>query len=320
MNEKKSDKQPWFLWALAAVVLLVGGVWMALKPEHSEPPTAGGGIPVGQPPEKPAQPLTAECRASLKSQQALARLAVDAMRAYGRIDPGLYDTKPAPEDGLAPIRVSKDAKPLPFSEEHPSPDGLKPPSPLDIFNKTLRGINADAAKDFLTAHDAAQGQCGAACPGTVYPIKVTRLDQGNESEAYDFRVAGALPTLTQWEQGFLAQYAPKVKDCPFASPIELDETREQIQQERGALEPQEKSPAEPPGSADKAAEAARKTGGSDDASKRAKRFTGGTVELDLRCDPVVYDKQCHGCQTAEGNNGGYKKKGPDQSCCYAKCP
>jgi hypothetical protein len=318
MIEKNSDKQRWILWVILGVVLGGGALWLALQPEQ---PTAQGGGPLVQPPAKPLakppEPLTAECLADLHAQQQLARLAVDAMRTYGRIDPGLYDTTSAPGDQSL-IRVSKDAQPLLSNEGRTSREGLRPaPIPVEPFNETLRRINADpAAKVFLTAHDAAQRKCGAECPPTVYQVKVTSVDQGKESEAYEFRVHGALPTLAQWEQGFLTQYANVKGSCPFASPIQLDHLEQKIL----TLEPKEKPAAELPSSADETLEATRKTGGSGDESGHLLSFTGGTVEAQAKCDFVSFDEQCADCQTVQNHNGGYKKRGPKLSCCYATCP
>jgi hypothetical protein len=302
MNESRSEKGRGTLWAGLAL-LAVALVLFVLKREH---PTADEDVPVGNPPG----PLTQECYASLQAQQKLARLAIYAMRTYGRIDPGLYDTTPLPDE-RALIRVSKDATPLPSPDGQPAIEGQKTaPPPVDEFEKTLREVNADpSARVFLAAHDDAQKKCGAACPPTVYRIKVTPLELGKESEAYDFRVEGAVPSLAEWEQGFLAQYANAKGSCSFASPLRLDNA-----QSTEALQPGSASTG---GGAESERELAARRARD---SKKTMSFTGGSAEVDLKCDEVVYSKQCHDCEPSPGHHGGYKKRGPGLSCCYSDCP
>jgi hypothetical protein len=270
MKDESSIRRRRSLGALLAL-LLMGGVFCVTRPpeapEHPEGKHEGGGA------------LSPECRSELRIQQQLARLAIDAMRTYGRIDPGLYDASPASEDRSL-IRISKDAKPLPRDEQQRAAAELRT-RPAPDLNEALRKLPEPETRAFLKAHEAALKACGSDCPPKVYDIAVKKLDLGAEAEAYAFEVKGTPPSLQEWERGFLQQYAHVAGDCGFSAPIQLDEL------ERASLQ----------------------------------TYSRGTVEARVRCDPKHPPADsCQACETAEGNVGGYKKRGPNQSCCYANCP
>ena len=121
MKDKKADGQSWLLWEVFGVVAVIAVSWLSLNTEQT---SHGSGSAI-KAIEKPSDPLTTQCLGDLQSQQKLAHLAVQAMRAYGRIDPGLFDTTP-PRDGQPLIRVSKDASPLPSAEEQLCPTDGRP--------------------------------------------------------------------------------------------------------------------------------------------------------------------------------------------------
>jgi hypothetical protein len=284
MNEKNSVRPRGSLGVIL-VVMLGGGMFCVTRP--AEVPTPGDNNLEG-PPEK----LSPECLARLQAEQDLARLAVEAMRTYGRIDPGLFDTTPSP-DTRQLIRVSPNAKPL-----EPSAAVAREGEALQRFNERLGKINDGpdgtlAAKLFLKAHAAAQQRCGEKCPPTVYPIQVASVEQGPDSELYSFEVQGdKLPSLVEWEQGFLAQYASVRNECSFAAPLQLKEAVEQ----KAALP------------------SARQMLGTGSSTSSVR---GGYAEARLRCDEGSH-AACASCQTAQNNNGGYKIT-VFGACCYASC-
>ncbi len=216
MKDEKSVRRHRSLGALL-VLALAGGVFCVSRPP--EQPTHPGAAPAG------GGKLSPECRDELRAQQRLARLAIDAMRTYGRIDPGLYDTSPS--EDRSSIRISKDAKALPVNDRRRAGATLRPRATPDQLDDTLRKLPELEAKKFLEAHAAALKNCGADCPPKVYEIEVEKLDFGDESDAYSFEVKGTPPTLKEWEQGFLPQYRNVAGQCPFAPPIQLDELQRQ---------------------------------------------------------------------------------------------
>lgn len=283
MNEKNSVRPRGSLGVIL-VVMLGGGMFCMTRP--AEVPTQGN---LERPPER----LSPECLERLQAEQELARLAVEGMRSYGRIDPGLFDTTPSPDDRRL-IRVSPSAKPL-----EPSASVAREGNALERFNERLGKINDPngtlAAKLFLKAHAAAQQQCGEKCPPTVYPIQVASIEQGPDSEAYSFEVQGdKLPSLVEWEQGFLAQYASVKNECSFAPPIQLKQAKE----EKASLA--------------SARQMLGQTGSSHTSSVR-----GGYAEARAHCDDGQH-AHCAACQTVQNNNGGYKDT-VIGSCCYATC-
>lgn len=283
MNEKNSVRPRGSLGVIL-VMMLAGGMFCVTRP--AEVPTQTDGT-LASPPEK----LSRECLERLQAEQDLARLAVEAMRTYGRIDPGLFDTTPAPGDRQL-IRVSANARPL-----EPSAAAAKEGNALERFNERLGRLNDPngtlAAKLFLKTHAAAQQQCGEKCPPTVYPIQVSTVEQAPESELYSFEVQGEkLPSLVEWEQGFLAQYASVKSECSFAPPIQLKEVKEQ----KAALA------------------TARQMLGSGSSTSSVR---GGYAEAKLRCDPGSHTA-CAACQTAQNNNGGYRIT-VFGACCSAPC-
>ena len=265
------------------VVMLGGGLFCTTRAPDVAPNI--GGIP-----DRPRE-LTLQCKASLQEQQDLARLAVEAMRTYGRIDPGLFDTTTAPEQREL-IRVSPGAKPLESAVAL-----AKEENALARFNRKLSEINSGpAAKRFLTAHADAQKKCGKQCPPTVYPIKVDSLQGDPESEAYSFEVQGdRLPSRVEWEQGFLAQYAPAQSECPFSASIGLE-----------GLGPK---------SGDKAALASARQ--SIAQSSDTSGIRSGFIEARAPCDGDGH-AECGACLTASNHDGKYKQTILG-SCCYTKC-
>jgi hypothetical protein len=288
MNEKNSVRQRGSLGVIL-VMMLCGGMFCMTRP--AEVPSPGINT-LDRPPEK----LSPECQARLEAQQELARLAVDAMRTYGRIDPGLFETTPAPGDRQL-IRVSANARPL-----EPSAAVAKEDNALGRFNERLAKLNdgpsgALAAKLFSKAHAAAREKCGDQCPPTVYPIKVESLQRDEpESEAYSFQVQGdELPSLVEWQEGFLAQYASAQSECKFAPSIALEGLGHKSQ--------------------DKAALASARQSFAQLGQTAGVR--GGLAEALARCDADGH-AQCGACLTTSNHDGKYKQTILG-SCCYSQC-
>jgi hypothetical protein len=272
---------------VSLVVLLGGGLFCTTRPPEL-PPNLGGN------PDQPRQ-LTADCKASLLEQQDLARLALEAMRTYGRIDPGLFDTTPSAEQREL-IRVSPSAKPLEPNPALGSTDSSLDRNALERFNEKLRQINAGAgAQRFLKAHAEAQEKCGARCPPTVYPIKVESLQLDPESEAYSFEVQGdKLPSLVEWQQGFLAQYAPVQSACPFSPSIGLEGLGHKVE-DKAALASARQSFAQP----------------------HTASIRSGFAETRAPCDGDGHT-ECGACLTVSDHDGKYKQTILG-SCCYSHC-
>jgi len=265
---------------VTVVVMLAGGLYCTTRPP--EVPITPG----------PSLQLTPACQASLQEQQELARLAVEAMRTYGRIDPGLFDTTPSP-DQRDVIRVSPNAKPL-----EPSAAQANEGNALERFNAKLAQINAGSAgKRFLKAHAEAQKKCGEQCPPTVYAIEVVSLQRDDpEAEAYSFHVQGEkLPSLVEWQQGFLGQYASPQSECPFAPSIALEGLGHKSE-DKAALAAARQSFAQ--------------TGHSSGISR-------GFAEARARCDGDGH-AECGACLTTSNHDGKYKQTILG-SCCYSSC-
>jgi hypothetical protein len=306
MNERNGTRAKW-LGAGGLVIGLAIAVYSltGLRRDSSEPPGAAArNLATIQLPGDPEPRLSKECGEQLAIQQRLASLALQAMRVFGRIDPGVFNI-----DNGAITLATGTATDL----EKAAPAGVSE------LKRALSAANESrvVGQVFARARQRALELCGASgCPPEKFDIRVQerKLTDSADSVVYDFEVLGKAPTPKAWRDGFLTQYASAAAgSCPFVAPIQLSEAPLGTEATLEAPAPA------PVGSAEAPA-----PGGAVQTLTNAlwpeRSIRRGTTYTDHRCPTVNYAACKQDCKLPSGNNGKYVPSGtPGQMCCVPEC-
>jgi hypothetical protein len=219
------------------------------------------------------------CWEQQRARLALGELAVRAMEAYGRIDPGIYQR--AAEGGEVLER-----------------QGLVPQRPEQVaaFRQALQTVNASEPARLALAIGLAATAVACderECPPNTYAIQVTAEQlEDDDGTIYRWRVTDAAPpTIKQWRDGFMRLYSyPSFECAPMTPLLRLDSAAK---------------PSAPQESIQR--------------SVAVEEIRGGTMYAVGDGNCVDGAKKCDRCEIDESHTGKWKEVDDDYYCCRRRC-
>jgi hypothetical protein len=203
-NQASPRSRPRALGIAALALSAVGISFQACKTQPAVEPTQPSAL---------SAPLS--CDDWLAAQEPLANLGLQALQAYGRIDPGLFVQDPA--TGALSVNPAVSAT-----------------GDTAAFQQALDTVQGQHGAALSRGHGAAVAACSAGCTTEAFtfqvaPRQTVQSQRGGqvavpaEVKAFEWRVTSATaPSAEDWQRGFEPLYASPPAECQTLPSVAIE--------------------------------------------------------------------------------------------------